>query len=66
MPVRTAARGTISAMSTISAMNMNSLVPCPGVPGVPAGVEGRHCSTEMFYPDIRVQMAGVGVHLNTR
>jgi hypothetical protein len=28
--------------------------------------EGRHCSTEMFYPDIRVQMAAVGVRLNTQ
>lgn len=65
-PVVSITTGGVLARGTISAMNMDSLVPCPGVPGVPAGEDGRHCSTEMFYPDIRVQMARVGVRLNTQ
>jgi hypothetical protein len=65
-PVVSVTTGGVLARGTISAMNMNSLVDCPGVPGVPANEEGRHCSTEMFYPDLRIQMAGVGVRLNTQ
>jgi streptogrisin D len=65
-PVVSITTGGVLARGTISAMNADSFVPCPGVPGVPADQEGRHCSTEMFYPDIRVQLAGVGVRLNTQ
>lgn len=65
-PVVSITTGGVLARGTISAMNMNSQVPCPGVPGAPVDEEGRHCSTEMFYPDIRVQMAAVGVRLNTQ
>jgi hypothetical protein len=65
-PVVSITTGGVLARGTISAMNTNAQVPCPGVPGVPEGEEGRHCSTEMFYPDIRVQMARVGVRLNTQ
>jgi hypothetical protein len=65
-PVVSITTGGVLARGTISAMNMNSQVPCPGVPGAPVDEEGRHCSTEMFYPDIRVQMAAVGVRLTTQ
>jgi hypothetical protein len=62
-PVVSITTGGVIARGTISAMNANSLVPCPGVP---SSEDGRQCSTEMFYPDIRFQMAGVGVRLNTQ
>lgn len=65
-PVVSITANGVLARGTISAINGSAIVPCPGVPGVPEGQDGRHCATEMFYPDIRVQLAGVGVRLNTQ
>lgn len=64
-PVVSVTTGGVLARGTISAMNNDQFVECVGVPGVADDEDGRHCSSEIFYPDIQYQLSGVGVHLNT-
>jgi streptogrisin D len=63
--ITTTAVGVTYARGTMSAQNDNHRVPCFGVPESSDPNSGRHCSWEIYYPDITVQLAGVGVRLNT-
>jgi streptogrisin D len=59
-PVITTLGSDTYARGTISAMDRDRFVVCQGV-----NEAGRNCSWRIYYPDILLQLSGLGVRLNT-